>query len=104
MPKKPEVTLRQPSDNVVAFVEGRPPKHETSDVRRQTPDVTIHAEAPRTRWRRTVTTRVDGTREKRLTIRMPEDLAARFAKQCDDQGRSMSEVVTELVHQDLGDV
>ena len=100
MPKKPEVTLRQP-DKVVAFVEGRPVKPETSDVRRLTFDVT---EPPRHRWRRTVTTRANGTREKRLTIRMPEDLAARFAQHCDGDGRSMSEVMTELVRREVGDV
>ncbi len=114
MPKKPEVTLRRPSDQMVAFVETEAPKvpaplpatphakrgtgggtrRKTSDVKRQTSSV---KDVPLTRWRRTVSTRADGTPEKRFTIRMPEDLAARFARYCDEQAQSMSEVMTDLV-------
>ena len=94
---KPEVTLRRPADNVVAFVESG----SVPTKLRETPDVT---EAPHPlRWRRTVSTRADGTREKRLTIRLPESLAAKFARRCDDTGRSMSDAIAELIRLKLGD-
>ncbi len=121
MPKKPEVTLRQPSDQMIAFVEqeaaktpaplpstptprakgkARAARKKTSSVKRQTSKI---KSVPLTRWRRTVSTRADGTPEKRFTIRMPEDLAAKFAQYCDEQARSMSEVMTDLVRRKLGE-
>lgn len=99
MSKKPKASLRRPDPAVAAFVEGTPtPKRrQTSDVRRQSEG---DAQTP-TRWRRTVEVKADGTKQKRLTVRLPEPLAAQLAKHCDEQDRSMSDVIAELVTREL---
>lgn len=102
MSKKPKASLRRPSAAMEAFVEGRPrasPK-QTSDVRRLTSDAKETQSLP-VRWKRTVETKADGSRQKRLTVRLPEELAARLLEHAEKEGRSMSEVIAELVSERL---
>jgi hypothetical protein len=104
MREKPKAVLRKPSEAAtLAFIDGG--VLETSNVKRQTSDVTSIAlessAVPRARWRRTVATRADGTAKKRLTLWRPEELAARFTAQCDNEGRSMSAAIAELVKKAL---
>lgn len=62
---------------------------------------TPSAMAPRARWRRTVDVNADGSRTKRMNVRIPEELAAVFVMWCDERGESMSQAITRLVEQEL---